>query len=703
MEERIAKTVRLAANWAVLRHKINREKKVEIIFHNYPPRNDRIGCAFGLDSFASVADIVKRLKDEGYLVDTLYDDPQELADRMLGGLTADRRWLTPDAMAERAADRADRSWHEAWCANLPEKVKQEQKRDWGAPPGDLFVCGDRILINGTINGNVYIGVQPPRGFMEQPEKIHDPLLPPTHHYLCFYRWIRDVFNADAVIHVGKHGSLEWLPGKTVGLGPECYPDLEKDLEVSREDAFEDFDAFMEKLHDYLSQCADTAIADGLHSLGRAPEGESLVELATQMARLKNGSVPSLREAVCACWGYDYDKMLENRGRVDHTGRFATCAEAIRGVHEACLDVVRKTVEKEMPELAEENRDMGAAHEFLKGTVLPVIERTVEELDTIVRGLAGRHILPGGGGSPTRGQVDVLPTGRNFFSVDPWKVPSPGAWRIWKNLARDLVKRHREETAKPPDAMGMVLWASPTMRNQGEDVAEALFLMGVEPVWNTASGRVEDLKIIPLKEMDFPRVDITFRTSGLFRNPFPSLCELLDKAACMVATLHEPLESNMLRKNVAAEIEELEKRGLVPKEAFRNAMFRVFSDMAGAYGAGVDKSIDSKTWETSDDLGETYVNWGGLRLRKENLQPGHAGHVQGAPEKNRPCGSECRFARARYPVLSGFQGVHGRVLRRIDDGQRRAAPRSFRRRFRPEKNQKPQHLGGSQARACPPRK
>ena len=692
--ERIAKIVRLTRNWARLSQKPNHEKKVAIIFHNYPPRNDRIGCAFGLDSFASVADMVKRLKDEGYGVETTWDDPQDLADRMLGSLTADRRWLMADAMAERAADSADRPWHAAWHAELPETVKAAQIKDWGDPPGDLFVFDDQILINGIINQNVYIGIQPPRGFMEQPEKIHDPLLPPTHHYLCFYRWIRDVFKADAVIHVGKHGSLEWLPGKTVGLGPECYPDLaimelpnlypyiinnpgegtqakrrsyccidshlipvmtnadlyedlaeidnlvlsyvqtqtlnptrlpvmqeelwsaaekadlDKDLGITRDEAFADFDAFMEKLHDYLSQCADTAIADGLHTLGQPPQGEMLVELATQMVRINNGSTPSLREALCAHWGYDYDKMLDNRGRADHTRRYTTYAEAIRGIHDACREVVRKTAGSQRHELARENRDIQAVDAFLKDTVLPKIQQTGEEMETIVRGLSGEHIPPGGSGSPTRGQVDVLPSGRNFYSVDPYKVPSPGAWRIGKNLARDLVARHREETGSAPDTMGMVLWASPTMRNQGEDVAEALYLMGMEPVWNEASGRIEDLKVIPLKDMDFPRVDITFRTSGLFRDTFPNLCELLDKAACIVAALDEPIESNMLRKNVVAEVADFEKKGLDPKEAFRKATFRVFSDMPGAYGAGVDKSIDAKMWETSDDLGETYVEWGG---------------------------------------------------------------------------------------------
>ena len=398
LPERIAKMVRLALNWVKLAQKPNAEKKVAIVLHNYPPRNDKIGCAYGLDSFASVSRLLAALAEKGYLVDDAFDDPQRLAEALVSGLTSDRRWLTPDGMAQRAADKAGPERHRAWHGELPANVREHQEKDWGPSPGELFVYENQLLINGLINGNVYIGIQPPRGFVEQPEKIHDPYLAPAHHYLYYYRWIRDVFQADAVLHIGKHGSLEWLPGKSAALGPECYPDLaimempniypyiindpgegtqakrrsyccildhlipvmtgadlyedlakldklildymqaagmnptrlpvlqkeiwqavekanlHRDLDTTREQALADFDGFMEKLHAYLSEVSDTAIADGLHTFGSPPQGEPLVELCTQLVRYKNGNLPSLRESLARHWGYDYDQILAERGK-----------------------------------------------------------------------------------------------------------------------------------------------------------------------------------------------------------------------------------------------------------------------------------------------------------------------------------------------------------------------------------------------------
>lgn len=700
--ERIAKIARLAKNWGSLALKPNREKKVAIVFHNYPPRNDKIGCAVGLDTFASISHLMAEMKQRGYVVKDTFEEPDALAKAMVGGLTVDQRWLTPDKMAERAVGLAGGEHTKPWTAELPAKNQEHMQADWGPSPGELFVHQGQVMINGLVNGNVYLGVQPPRGFIEQPEKIHDPYMAPSHHYLFYYRWLRDVFGADAVIHVGKHGSLEWLPGKSVGLGPECYPDLaimdlpniypyilndpgegtqakrrsycclvdhlipvmtnadtyeemaevdervlsyqqtkdmnptrlpvaqkalwdlvekanlHRDLEMERDEALADFDGFLEKLHSYLSEVADTAIADGLHTFGIPPKEEGLVELCAQLLRLKNGPVPSLREALAEAWGYDYDYLFANRGKADTTGRFATNAVALKALHEHSLELVRLAIDGASAD--EHDEDAGAmAHEaleFLGEVVLPRIARATDEIDAVLAALSGGFVKPGASGCPTRGRVDVLPTGRNFFSVDPFKLPSPTAWRVGKELGDDLVARHREEAGRPPDNVGMVIWGSPNMRTQGECIAEALYLMGLKPVWNKRNGRVEGLTVTPLNELSFPRVDVTFRTSGFFRDAFPNLMELLDEAANTVAALKEPPESNFLRRNVLKEVADLEKRGMSPDEAWREASFRVYSDPPGVYGAGVAAAIDAKAWETSDDLGEVYVTWGGYAYGKK---------------------------------------------------------------------------------------
>ncbi len=699
--ERVAKIVRQARNWGRLALMANCDKKVAIIFHNYPPRNDKIGCAVGLDTFASISGLLRDMKELGYQVEDTFDEPESLARAMVGGLTVDQRWLTPEKMAQRAADRAGEKWTGPWTAELPHSNQNHMAKDWGPSPGKLFVHDGGMLVNGLVNGKVYLGVQPPRGFIEQPEKIHDPYMSPSHHYLFYYRWLRDVFGADAVIHVGKHGSLEWLPGKSVGLSRECYPDLaimempniypyivndpgegtqakrrsycclidhlipvmtnadayeelakvdelvlsylqtrdmnptrlpvaqkelwelvekaslHRDLEMEREEAFADFDAFLEKLHSYLSEVADTAISDGLHTLGQPPEGEGLVELGAQLVRLKNGEVPSLRESVAQAWGYDYDHLVANRGKTDPSGRHSTYAVALKAIHDKCLELVGRAAGGEPPQSLSPggNGQAGQALEFLAEVALPRVKQATEETEAVLHALCGGYVGPGASGCPTRGRVDVLPTGRNFCSVDPYKLPSPTAWRVGKDLGDDLVARHRQETGRPPDSLGMVVWGSPNMRTQGECIAEALYLMGLKPVWNAKNGRVEGLSVTPLDELSFPRVDVTFRTSGFFRDAFPNIMELLDEAAGMAAALDEPPESNFLRRNVLKEVDELAKQGLSPQEAWREASFRVYSDPPGVYGAGVAAAIDAKAWETSDDLGEVYVTWGGYAYGK----------------------------------------------------------------------------------------
>ncbi len=700
VEERIKKIVGLAKKWAILGIKPNAEKKVAIIFHNYPPRNDRIGCAAGLDSFESVKNILNRLKEDGYYVEREYASGDDLAREILDGVTADRRWLTPEKMAEKAADRIGPVQYSAWHKSLPEKNRGHMVKDWGDIPGELFVHNNEVMVNGIINGNVYIGIQPPRGFVEQPEKIHDPHLAPGHHYIFHYRWIRDVFRADAVLHIGKHGSLEWLPGKSLALSEECYPDisimdlpniypyiindpgegtqakrrsyacvvdhlipvmtnadryeelaevdtkileyiqtksmnpgrlpvlrkeiwqlaakhnLHSDIEVSEDEAFSDFDGFVERLHSYLSEVADTAINDGLHIMGIVPEGEGLAELITQLVRLKNGNVPSLREAIARQWGYDYDKLLQYSGQADPTGRFPTNAVAITEIHRAALETVRAVIDGQEPRMADESPEAGRIKGFISDVVLPKLGKTTEEIDATAAALSGRHVLPGGSGAPTRGMVDILPTGRNFFSVDPFKIPSPTAWTTGKALGDALVERHIKETDRPPESIGMVIWGSPTMRTMGEDIAEAFYLMGVKPVWNEKNGRVDGLEVIPAGELKFPRVDVTFRTSGFFRDSFPNLMELLDEAVAMAAALNEPVEKNFLRRNVLREAAELAAAGGIdPEQALREASFRVFSDPPGAYGAGIPAAIDAKAWEKSEDLGEVYITWGGYAYGK----------------------------------------------------------------------------------------
>ena len=702
--ERVSKMVRLALNWAALRKKPNEQKKVAIVFHHYPPRNDRIGCAAGLDSFASVADLLKAMAEKGYRIDRLYDQSDDLARELLDCVTADRRWLMPEQMAERAQASAGPEEYADWHEQLPSRVREKMESDWGKMPGDLFVHKDRMLFPGLANGNVFLTIQPPRGYFEQLDKLyHDPRLSPPHHYLAFYRWIADSFGADAVVHVGKHGSLEWLPGKAVGLGPECYPDLAigelpniypyiindpgegtqakrrsyacivdhlppaltnaglyedlaetenlledyreaklqdqaklpiiapmiweaaekadivRELDLDKETALADPDSFVGLLHDYLGEIADTAITEGLHILGRVPEGEKMAHMIAQLTRLSNGSTPSLRKACLNAMGYDPEHVLENRGQVVNRESQETGAQIVEKAHACCesmiSDLLREPDGNNRLEQIQESHlgkihpDVSAVLKFVRDDLHPRLLKTRNEIEACLNALEGRFVPPGPSGAPSRGQAHILPTGRNFYSVDPGKVPSPAAWETGKKLADALIRRYREENeGRYPDNVAIVLWASPTMRSKGDDVSQILCLLGARPVWQDGSGNVRGVEVIPSEELGRPRIDVTPRISGIFRDAFPLLVDLIDKAVQMVAALKENPESNFIRRHVVRDMRSYEKQGLDEEAAFRQATFRIFGSAPGAYGAGVSQLVESKAWKDKDDLGAMFIQW-----------------------------------------------------------------------------------------------
>ena len=701
--ERIKKVVSLALNWVKLRKKKNEEKRIAIIFHHYPPRNDRIGCAVGLDSFESVKEIIAKLKADGYKVERTYKNGEEIAKELLSGMTCDQKWLIPEKISKKANAVIKDSEIKECFKDLPIKVKEKLKEDWGEIPGKLFVWQNKMHFPGVINENIFITIQPPRGYLENIEKIyHDTNLSPPYYYLAFYRWIKNVFKADAVIHVGKHGSLEWLPGKSAGLSEECFPDiaimdlpniypyiindpgegtqakrrsycciidhltpvfknadlydelakvenllkeyadaqredpkkievlksliwkaiceanLDKDLNVKKEEVFANFENFLEKLHNYLDELRDTMINDGLHIMGKPPEGDDLIEFLVQLTRLPNREVPSLRECILKVWGYDYDELLKNRGKVLPHFKGKTGGKIIQEAHKTALSLIK--------ELEEKNFSVGAINDIIKKyfgkldieldkvlryiceNLVLNIRKTTEEIDTTLKALSGKFVLPGSSGAPTRGQADILPTGRNFYSVDPLQIPTPSAWEIGKRLAEELIEKSLKETKKYPSNIGMILWGTGTMRTKGEDVAEIFYLMGVKPRWAKGSGRIERLEIISLEELRRPRFDVTIRISGFFRDAFPNLVALIDEAVQMVAKLKEPPEMNILRKNVLEDMKKYMKMGMKKEEAFREATFRVFGCPPGTYGAGVEELIESKNWKTQNDLGNIYIKW-----------------------------------------------------------------------------------------------
>lgn len=700
--ERISQIVDISLNWARLRYISNKERKIAIIYHNYPPRNDTIGTAIGLDSHKSVLNILKELKQNGYTLDYVPNSAQDLMDGVLSKATNDRRWASAEYISDNAVAKIPSFKYEKWFNKIPATAREQMINSWGEPPGELFYHDGNIVVPGIINGNVFIGIQPPRGFLDNPASIyHSPDMPIPHNYYAYYEWIRNEFKADAVIHVGVHGNLEWLPGKAAGLSNCCYPqiaildipniyiylisnpgegtqakrrsfcciidhlipamtnaetydeiaeletqiedyyqckvmdpaklpqlreiiwekfikaNLHTDLNMDLKEQPEDFNNFLELLHSYLSEIKDTQIKTGLHVLGEPPEGERLVEFLAALTRLPNGETPSLRRAIADIKGHDLDMLLENRGKVNDKGK--TNGQVIEEIQQISLKLISCLAEKNYDSqyinnickniLNNTSEDIEEVLAYICDALVPKILSTKDELSSINNALEGRFVLPGPSGAPTRGMAYILPTGRNFFSIDPQTVPSQAAWKVGTMMANDLLNRYLKDEGAYPENIGVVL-LSTEMRTKCEGAAEVLYLMGVRPIWQRQNGYVKELEVIPLNELGRPRIDVTVRISGMFRNAFANVIDLIDNAVKMVALLDETSEENYIIKHINEDIADLISKGNDIDTAHRKASYRVFGCKPGAYGAGVCDIIQAKDWKVMDDLAEVYVAWSG---------------------------------------------------------------------------------------------
>ncbi|RSN66912.1 MULTISPECIES: cobaltochelatase subunit CobN [Actinomadura] len=675
-EERAARVAGIAVRHAALRHVPAAEKRVALMLSAYPTKHARIGNAVGLDTPASTVRLLAALRERGYDVgDALPDEGDALMHALIEAGGQDAGWLTEEQLGRNPV-RVPRAEYESWYRTLPAGLREGIERHWGPPPGELFVDGDDIVLAALRSGNTVVMVQPPRGFGENPVAIyHDPDLPPSHHYLAAYRWLEDVFGAHAVVHVGKHGNLEWLPGKAAGMSAECGPDaalgdlpliypflvndpgegtqakrrahatlvdhlippmaraesygdiarleqlldehanvaamdpaklpairaqiwtliraarLDHDLGLDDRPHDAEFDDFLLHVDGWLCEVKDVQIRDGLHVLGVAPEGGARVDLVLAMLRARQlwggtQALPGLREAL------GLDESSSERARVDaFEARARALVEAMdeRGWDPAAAG-----------EVAE-----GKAAEILRfaaAEIVPRLARTSDEIGMVLHALEGGYVPAGPSGSPLRGLVNVLPTGRNFYSVDPKAVPSRLAYETGRAMADSLLARYRDETGGWPRSVGLSVWGTSAMRTSGDDIAEVLALLGVRPVWDEASRRVTGLEAVPLDELGRPRVDVTVRISGFFRDAFPHAVAMLDDAVLLVAGLDERDDDNFVRAHVRADT--------AAHGDERRATMRVFGSRPGAYGAGILPLIDSRNWRDDSDLAEVYAVWGG---------------------------------------------------------------------------------------------
>ncbi|WP_047287703.1 cobaltochelatase subunit CobN [Pseudomonas protegens] len=708
--ERMDFVAELARRWVELARLDNGQKRIALVLANYPTRDGRIGNGVGLDTPAAALNILKALQAEGYpLPAELPASGTELIRQLLGGVSNDLDSidLRPCQQSLALDD------YERMFQALPEANRQAVLARWGMPQQDPMCRNGRMMIAGLRFGLTFVGIQPARGYQVDPSAVyHDPDLVPPHGYLAFYFWLRQAYGAHALIHVGKHGNLEWLPGKGVGLSEQCWPDallgplpniypfivndpgegaqakrrtqaviidhlmppltraetygplrnlelladeyyeaqlldprrareLQRDIlklvretHIDRElqlgeqlDSDADAALWLPRLDTYLCDLKESQIRDGLHLFGESPEGRLRIDTLLALLRIPRGdgkgAHASLLRALAKAFGLGFDP-LDCALAEPWTGRrpqplrqisealWRTAGDARERLELYATGLIEAALQGPVPQLDEPGWEpVQSIIDGLREVVAPRLDACgPAEMRGLLDALNGRFVPAGPSGAPSRGRLDVLPTGRNFYSVDVRNLPTTTAWRIGFQSANLILERHLQDHGDHLLQLGLSVWGTATMRTGGDDIAQAMALMGVRPVWATGSQRVDDFEILPLSLLDRPRVDVTLRVSGFFRDAFANLIRLFDAAVQAVAALDEPEDMNPLAARVRAEREALIASGLEQDAAARQAGWRIFGAKPGAYGAGVQGAIDGRLWQSREDLAEVYLNWGG---------------------------------------------------------------------------------------------
>lgn len=388
-------------------------------------------------------------------------------------------------------------------------------------------------------------------------------------------------------------------------------ELLKELGIPDDISPEDFEGELDRIHDYLTEIKDAIIRDGLHVLGQAPEGDLLQESVYSLTRLANGDVPSLRDSVASSMGYAIDAILDDpSGSTGGELNSIVLDRIDERTNELIVEMQRRGYDADScMELAEGDADLGDVIGFICGFLVPGLGRMKDELGNMMHACDGGYVLPGPSGAPTRGNARILPMGRNFYGIDPDIVPTKASWEVGRRMADQMIEKYEEQRGSTPREVGFIIWATDTMKNNGDDVAYILWLMGIRPVWSSHGNQVVGLEVIPLEELKRPRIDVTVRITGLFRDTFPNLIDMLDDAARMVEELDESDEENIMAANFRKDLIEEMAKGISVDEARRNASVRVFGCAPGGYGAGVNKAIESGDWKTVQDLADIYVTWG----------------------------------------------------------------------------------------------
>jgi cobaltochelatase CobN len=739
VRDRLEFVVNLAANWVKCRQTPISERKIALILANYPNKDGRLANGVGLDTPVSCLNILNALKAEGYSIENIPATSEDLMQLLTSGVTNDL-----DSRAWRKVHQVlDQSTFQAYFQTLPENIKTAISDRW-SELGNLEepVSIKGIPIPGIQLGNIFIGIQPSRGYDLDPSlNYHAPDLEPTPAYLAFYYWLKTEFAAQAIIHLGKHGNLEWLPGKSVALSAQCYPeialgalphfypfivndpgegsqakrrsqaviidhltppltraelygDLQR-LETLIDEYYEaqsldpqrlpmirdrllsllkttqihqdlglaevtdqSIQNFLSVADGYLCELKEAQIRDGLHILGECPQDQQLRDLIISIARAPSYEQRGLTQALAEDLELDFNPLTESLQTPFRLSAetVSICqaikAEVLLAGLKKCLivgDVIEQLelysqllvdaliqLEKRGSPLPPLKRGVSLVDDdnskkysqqttkvltWIEKTLLPALQKTEQEITHLLRGLNGQYVPSGASGAPTRGRPEVLPTGRNFYSVDIRAIPTETAWDVGRKAAEILIERYTQEQGEYPKTLAISIWGTSTMRTGGDDVSQVLALLGVKPLWDGPSRRVIDFEILPISLLNRPRIDVTVRISGFFRDSFPNLVQLMQEAIAAVSQLAEAEDDNPLAAQVHQESQYWQGQGFSLEQAITRATYRIFGSKPGAYGAGLQGLIEAQNWQTDADLAIAYRNWSCYAYDQQGI--GHA--------------------------------------------------------------------------------
>lgn len=676
--------------WQRLQGKKNTAKKIAVILPNYPNKDSRLANGVGLDTPESAVVLLNALQKKGYDLGGV---------RLPKNGTQLMHWLTQVITndTEKNTQRPHTIFYPINDFNVRFQtvsvpLKNNIKNQWGDVTSDPYFRDDGFVISGFLLGNIFISIQPSRGYNQDPQAVyHSPDLPPTYYYLAYYFWLEENYQADAVIHLGKHGNLEWLPGKSIALDettcfpaavfgalPHFYPfiindpgegtqakrrnqaviidhlippmtraeqhgvllklehlveeyyqaigvdkkrmnlletkiktlvaqtHLQKDLSLDGDD----LDTLLLKLDGYLCELKEAQIRDGLHIFGCPPQDDLQADLLLALHRNPSDEKYAIPKAILKDLNID-DKILqqpyETVFQQKINGVFCrTVGKAIAQIEKISKELLTQFLAKK--NIGSHWKNTRLIFEWIVANTVKNIAQTTDEMTNLLKGLSGEYVPSGAAGAPTRGRLDLLPTGRNFYSVDVRTVPTETAYELGVKSADRLIERHLQEEGDYPKTVGISVWGTATMRTGGDDIAQAFALMGVCPIWKNINRTVRDFEVIPLLKLGRPRVDVVLRVSGFFRDAFPDIINLFNAVVEKIAHLDEPLEKNPIRARFLQETTDWQKKGLPQSIAKERSLYRVFGSKPGAYGAGLQAVIDEKNWKNTSDLAEVYMQW-----------------------------------------------------------------------------------------------